>query len=130
MGDHNSTENTIRSNIIQLNNTGSNDGGYFVRANVNDKPVTQLCDSGANVTILNSNLINTWGNSREPCLTPVTTMLLTVTGESKPFKGKATVEINLGNVTFQHEVLFADITQDGILGIDFMMQNKCDLIIR
>ena len=127
--DHNSTENTIRSNIIQLNNTGSNDDGYFVRANVNDKPVTLLCDSGANVTILNSNLINTWGNSREPCLTPVTTMLLTVTGESKPFKGKATVEINLGNVTFQHEVLFADITQDGILGIDFMMQNKCDLII-
>ena len=56
-------------------------------------------------------------------------MLLTVTGESKPFKGKATVQINLGNCTFQHEVLFADITQDGILGIDFMMMNKCDLII-
>ena len=49
------------------------------------------------MTILNSNLINTWGNSREHCLTPVNTMLLTVTGESKPFKGKATVQINLGH---------------------------------
>ena len=56
-------------------------------------------------------------------------MLLTVTGESKPFHGKATVQINLGKCTFQHEVLFADITQDGILGIDLMMRNKCDVII-
>ena len=79
--------------------------------------------------ILNSSFINTWGDSREPCLTPVNTMLLTVTGESKPFKGKAVVQIRLGNCTFQHEVLFADITQDGILGIDFLMKNKCDLII-
>ena len=39
------------------------------------------------------------------------------------------MQINLGNCTFQHEVLFADITQDEILGIDFMMMNKCDLII-
>ena len=46
-------------------------------------------------------------------------MLLTVTGDSKPFEGKAVVQIRLGNCTFQHEFLFADITQDGILGIDF-----------
>ena len=56
-------------------------------------------------------------------------MLLTVTGQSKPFDGKAAVQICLGKGIFQHEVLFADITHDGILGIDFMIQNKCDLII-
>ena len=56
-------------------------------------------------------------------------MLLTITGESKPFLRKAVVKISLGKCTFQYEVLFADITQDGILGIDFMMKNKCDLII-
>lgn len=110
---------------------GSDDDGYFVCAKVNEKPVTMLCDSGANVTILNSSLLNrsTWKDSVEPCLSPVNTMLLTITGESKPFLGKAVVKICLGKCTFQHEVLFADITQDGILGIDFMMKNKCDLII-
>ena len=110
---------------------GSDDDGYFVCAKVNEKPVTMLCDSGANVTILNSSLLNrsTWKDSVEPSLSPVNTMLLTITGESKPFLGKAVVQICLGKCTFQHEVLFADITQDGILGIDFMMKNKCDLII-
>lgn len=103
---------------------GSDDDGYFVCAKVNEKPVTMLCDSGANVTILNSSLLNrsTWKDSVEPCLSPVNTMLLTITGESKPFLGKAVVKICLGKCTFQHEVLFADITQDGILGIDFMMK--------
>ena len=57
------------------------------------------------------------------------TVLLTVTGQNKPFDSKATVQISLRKSIFQHEVLFSDITHDGILGIDFMIQNKCDLII-
>ncbi|MCG8048838.1 MAG: RNA-directed DNA polymerase, partial [Candidatus Thiodiazotropha taylori] len=81
------------------------------------------------MTILNSSLLNTWGERMEPCLTPVNTQLLTVTGETKPFHGKAVVQISLGKCTFQHEVLFADITHDGIIGIDFMITNKCDLMI-
>ncbi|MCG7876282.1 MAG: RNase H-like domain-containing protein [Candidatus Thiodiazotropha endolucinida] len=109
--------------------TGKDDDGYFVNAKVNGKSVTLLCDSGANVSILNSSLLKKWGKIIAPCLTPVNTMLLTVTGESKPFQGKSVIEIKLGGHTFQHEVLFADITQDGILGIDFMIKNRCDLII-
>ena len=121
----------VRPEIVQLNKTGNDDDGYFVSANVNEKPVTLLCDSGANVSILNSSLLNTWGNSMTPNLIPVNvnTMLLTVTGDRKPFEGKALVQIRLGKCTFQHEFLFADITQDGILGIDFMIKNKCDLMI-
>ena len=127
-GNRSSTLENVRSEIVQLNNTGNDDDGYFVRANVNGQSVTLLCDSGADVPLLNSSLLNTWSNSMEPCLTPVNTMLLTVTGESKPFHGKAVVQIRLGKCTFQHEVLFADITQDGILGIDFMIKNKCDVM--
>ncbi|KAL3853877.1 hypothetical protein ACJMK2_013176 [Sinanodonta woodiana] len=56
-------------------------------------------------------------------------MLLTLTGESQPFNGKAEVEIMLGSHTFKHEVLLADIQQDGILGIDFLKKCKCDPII-
>ena len=108
---------------------GSDDDGYFVCAKVNEKPVTMLCDSGANVIILNSSLLNrsTWKDSVEPSLSPVNTMLLTITGQSKPFLGKAVVKICLGKCTFQHEVLFADLTQDhGILGINYpLAQQSC-----
>ena len=85
----------VRPEIVQLNKTGNDDDGYFVSANVNEKPVTLLCDSGANVSILNSSLLNTWGNNMTPNLIPVNTMLLTVTGDSKPFEGKALVQIRL-----------------------------------
>ena len=37
--------------------------------------------------------------------------------------------MQLGKCTFEHEVLFADVTQDGIIGIDFMTKNKCDFMI-
>ena len=62
-------------------------------------------------------------------LSTVSTMLLTVTVDCKPFEGKALVQIRLGKCTFQHEFLFADITQKGILGFNFMIKNKCDLMI-
>ena len=83
----------VRPEIVQLNKTGNDDDDCFVSANVNEKTVTFLCDSGANVSILNSSLLNTWGNSMTPSLIPVNTMLLTVTGYSKPFEGKALVQI-------------------------------------
>ena len=57
-----------------------------------------------------------------PSHIPVNTMLLTITGDSKPFEDRALVQIRLGKYIFQHEFLFADITQNGILGIDFMIK--------
>ena len=121
----------VRPKFVQLNKTGNGGDGYFASVNVNEKPVTLLCYSGANVSILNSLLLNTrmWGNSITPSHIPVNTMLLPVTGDSKHFEGKALVWIRLGKCIFQHEILFADITQDGNLGIDFMLKNKCDLMI-
>ena len=119
----------VKLKIVQQNNTGNDYDGLFVSANVYEKPVTLLCDSRANVSILNSSLLNTWGNSMTHSLIPVSTMLLTVTGDCKPFAGKALVQIILEKCTFQHEILFADITQKGILGFNFMMKNKCNVMI-
>ena len=108
---------------------GNDNDGYFVHANVNGKSMHLLCDSGASVTILNSSLLNTGGKRLEPCLTPIKTPLVMVTGEKISCEGKAVVQIRLGKHTFQHEVYFADITLDGIIGIDFMTKNGCDLML-
>ena len=59
-----------------------------------------------------------------PSLIPVNTMFLTVFGDSKPFGGKALVQIRLGKCMFQYEFLFADITKNDILGIDFMIKTS------
>ena len=39
----------------------------------------------------------------------------TATGECSPFYGKAQIEFTLGNQKLSHEILFADIKNDGIL---------------
>ena len=115
--------------MVQLRKMGNDNDGYFVHANVNGKPMHLLCDSGASVTILKGSLLNTGGKRLEPCLTPIKTPLLMVTGEKISCEGKAVVQIHLGKQTFQHEVYFADITLDGIIGIDLMTKNGCDLML-
>ena len=86
-----------------------------------------LCDTGASVSILRKSVVEQWSN--QPKIIPVNTRLLTVTGETVPFFGKANVDIKLGNKVFKTEMLIAEFQQDGILGMDFMTANKCDLLI-
>lgn len=91
--------------------------------------VTVLCDTGANISILSKKIFDSWPKLDKPNLMPVNSKMVTVTGERKSFEGKCLVPIQLGNHKFQHKILVADIVQDGILGIDFMKQNNCDLMI-
>ena len=64
-----------------------------------------------------------------PDLTPVSLHLVTATGESSPFIGKAEVEITLGNQKLLHDFLFADVKNDGIIGMDFLTKHHCDMFL-
>lgn len=103
--------------------------GYFVAALIQGNSVAFLVDTGSCCTILSKSLLDSWPQETRPRLAPVDIQLVTATGESSPFLGKAEVEISLGNQTLLHEVLFADIKNDGILGIDFMIKHKCDVLL-
>ena len=103
--------------------------GYFVPACIKNMPLTFLVDTGSNVTILRRDLLDNWPQEHLPSLIPVNTQLVTATGECSPFYGKAEVEISLGNQKLKHQFLFADIKNDGILGIDFLSTNGCDVLL-
>ena len=103
--------------------------GYFVPACIENMPLTFLVDTGSNVTILRRYLLDNWLQEHLPSLIPVNTQLVTATGECSPFYGKAEVEISLGNQKLKHQFLFADIKNDGILGIDFLSTNGCDVLL-
>ena len=55
--------------------------------------------------------------------------LVTATGESSPFLDKAEIEITLGSQKVMHDVLFADVKNDGNLGIDFLIKHGCDVFL-
>ena len=103
--------------------------GYFVSAIVANMPLTFLVDTGSNVTILRKDLLDFWPQEHFPNLTPVNIQLITATGECSPFHGKAKIDFSLGNQSLSHEILFADIKNDGILGIDFLCANRCDVLL-
>lgn len=111
-----------------MNNLG-NENGYYCKSLVNGRELSFLCDTGASVSIIRKNIFNQWSKEEKSKLTPVNTILQTVTGEKTPFLGKIVVEVKIGSQKVNHEMLVGDMIQDGILGIDFMRCHNCDLIV-
>ena len=103
--------------------------GYFVTACVGHMPLTFLVATGSNVTILCRDLLDIWQQEHLPSLIPVNAHLVIATGESSPFYGKAEVEVSLGNQKLKHQILFAAIKNDGILGFDFLSANGSDVLL-
>jgi hypothetical protein len=87
-----------------------------------------LVDSGANVSILRKDVFDNSPPSCRSQIKPVSMNLLTATGESSQFLGKADVEIKLGNHTFKHEILLAEIKDTAILGMDFLSSHGIDVL--
>ena len=103
--------------------------GYFIPALVANTPLTFLVDTGSNVTILRRDLLDSWPQQQQPSIIPVNTQLITATGECSPFHGKAVIDITIGSQTLKQEILFADIKNDGILGMDFLGNHSCDVLL-
>ena len=103
--------------------------GYFVAGYIHGKSLALLVDSGSCCTILSKALFERWPQETRPSLTPVNLHLVTATGESSLFLGKAKVEIILGSQKLLHDVLFADVKNDGILGMDFLTKRRCDMFL-
>ncbi|MES9904881.1 MAG: pol polyprotein, partial [Sedimenticola sp.] len=110
-------------------NTVAAKQGYFLAAKINDNFVTFLIDSGASSTILSNKVIEKWPYLIRPKLTPVQSTLITVTGEATPFLGKTKIELCMGKQKIEQNVLVADIEMDGILGLDFLLTNQCDIML-
>ena len=94
-----------------------------------DKYVSILIDTGANITILSTKLLNSWDPSSRPEIEPVKMNLLTATGESSPFYGKTKLQLEIGKRSYENEFLLTDIKDNGILGMDFLTKYKCDLML-
>ena len=88
-----------------------------------------LVDTGANVTILSKQFIDKMKPALSHKIEPVNISLITATGESSPFIGQIQVEICLGENKYSHNVLVADIPNEGILGMDFLTSHGCDVIL-
>jgi hypothetical protein len=90
--------------------------------------VNMFVDSGGSVSILRKDIFDTIPPSSRPIIKPARMSLLTATGEASQFIGKVDLEIKLDVHVFKHVFLFAEIKDTAILGMDFFMKHKIDLL--
>ena len=91
------------------------------------KSLAFLVDTGSCSTILSRALWESWPSETRLDLTPVNLILVTATGESSSFLGKAEVETTLGSQKLLLNVLFANVKNGAILGMDFSTKHRCDM---
>ena len=89
-----------------------------------------LVDTGATITILRTDFIQSLPKDVSEQLENVNSFLITATGDRTPFAGKCSVCFQIGTQLIDHEVWFADIQNEGIIGFDFMSKHRCNVSLK
>ena len=63
-------------------------------------------------------------------LRPGTSFLRTVTGDPAPIQDCGELEVGVGNVVLPHEMWVANITDECILGLDFLEKYGCHVCLK
>lgn len=106
-----------------------NGDGLYIRSFVQGVPISLLVDTGANISILSIDFFENLCENVKPPLVNVKIAMMTATGEVSPFHGKGNFSVTLNGKDFIHEMWVAQIKGDGILGMDFLMKHKCDVML-
>ena len=84
-------------------------------------------DTGSNISIVRPDVLRGLG---EGLLQPVRSCLRTVTGERAPIHGKGRLELGIGTMKLSQDMWVADISDECILGLDFLEPNRCQVNLK
>ena len=110
------------SHHIQVRAAGR-DTGMFLRGMVSGTQVEWLVDTGCSTTILSSRKYDEASPADRPALQPYVGTLLSADNTPILVRGCASVRLQLHGRRLQHEVIVADIANEGLLGLDFLYQH-------
>ena len=97
--------------------------GLIVTGQIDGLPVKFLVDTGASITLVSQKVVN----FEDHQIDPVSFDIYQANGDPLPVVGQIVSEITLGPLRVSHNIVVADIHDDAILGIDFLMQHDCKL---
>ena len=100
------------------------DSGIFVTGKAETLPIEWLVDTGCTTTVLNVRTFQALHPDEQPQLSCFPGELISVDGSPIDVQGSAMMNIQIGSKFFQHRVMVADITNQGIIGMDFLQEHK------
>ena len=87
-----------------------------------------LIDTGATESFIASHLLDRVEPRLKPDLLPAGRRFRQADGRALRVDGRARVWIDIGGTEIQHDKWVADISDDAILGLDFLRENRCPLV--
>jgi len=100
---------------------------WYLRAQVEGQIVSLLVDSGSEVTVLTEDIYNQIPQEQRPTLQSSRAQIRGVGGKQFGVLGAAEITIQIGDHRWVCTTLIASIGYDGILGMNFMDENDCQL---
>ena len=88
-----------------------------------------LVDTGASISIISSDILEAYNLKDKMGLLQSPINLTSANGERIPVRGECPLKLSVGDTNITHNVVVADILNKFILGMDFMSQHKCDILI-
>jgi hypothetical protein len=99
--------------------------GLFVRGDVSGTDVLFLVDTGSSNTVINYEQYLRITENVRPQLIPIKEIIRQADGTPLPVHGKVRTEVGVGGSSATIDVLVADLGNDGILGMDFLLKGSC-----
>ena len=104
----------------------SSDTAVYAPGLVGGEPVDMLIDTGSAVTLVHQRVLNR--SQKNFKLSFVGEPVVSANGQPLDIKGKCELHICVNGVDVVHSVLVAtDVTQDCLLGIDFLSKHNCKI---
>ena len=94
--------------------------GFYISGLAENFPAEWLLDTGSGVTILSTNVYQSLAVAERPDLQKYSKTLYSADESEISTLGQVFLNIQIGNKLTQHLCVVADISNDGILGTDFM----------
>lgn len=107
----------------------ANDGNSLVvKGEIGGVPCHLTIDTGASRTVISSRLLKHL--TRDHLVQPRHLQLQTATGQYIPIQGEREVALKIGDKSYWHKVIVANIIDDCIIGLDFMRGHGCKIDLK
>ena len=111
---------------VALNRSGTHEEGIYINCKIRGSAVPLLVDTGASTSILSMKTYEDLQKKQDDCMFKKCLLTLQLAdGTRLPVKGSIVLPLNIDDWQANYKFVIADISDKGILGLDFLEKFNC-----